>query len=87
MKISATLPAWALPMFLGSHAITPFVDGNKRAAFAALGVFLGKNGWRLVADQTDAANTILAAAAGQLGDDSLTQASGEGGNQRRSMKV
>jgi death-on-curing protein len=41
----------------------PFVDGNKRA-FAALGVFLGKNGWGLVADQTDAADTILAAAAG-----------------------
>jgi len=49
----------------------PFVDGNKRAAFAALGVFLGKNGWRLVADQTDAADTILAAAAGELPEEAL----------------
>jgi death-on-curing protein len=49
----------------------PFVDGNKRAAFAALGVFLGKNGWRLVADQTDASDTILAAAAGKLTEEAL----------------
>ena len=51
----------------------PFIDGNKRAAFATLGVFLGKNGWRLVADQTNAADTILAAAAGQLGEEALIQ--------------
>src|SRR5215469_8726796 len=50
----------------------PFVDGNKRAAFAALGVFLGKNGWMLVADQAEAADTILAAAARQLDEDALT---------------
>lgn len=71
MKTSATLPAWALPMSLGSPAIHPFVDGNKRAAFAALGVFLGKNGWGLVADQTDASNTILAVAAGELSEEML----------------
>ena len=49
----------------------PFVDGNKRAAFAVLGVFLGKNGWRLVADQTDASDTILAVAAGDLAEEAF----------------
>lgn len=49
----------------------PFVDGNKRAAFAALGVFLGKNGRRLVADQSDASDTILAVAAGELAEEAL----------------
>lgn len=28
----------------------PFIDGNKRAAFAATYTFLAINGWRLVAD-------------------------------------
>lgn len=43
----------------------PFVDGNKRAAFSALGLFLRLNGLRLVAAQADAARTILAVAAGR----------------------
>lgn len=43
----------------------PFVDGNKRAAFSALGLFLRLNGRRLVAAQADAARTILAVAAGR----------------------
>lgn len=49
----------------------PFVDGNKRTAFAALGVFLGKNGWRLLANQTDASDTILAVASGELTEEAL----------------
>ena len=32
----------------------PFVDGNKRAAFLAVGLFLALNGRRLVASQADA---------------------------------
>src|SRR5579871_355888 len=32
----------------------PFVDGNKRAAFIAIGLFLALNGLRLVASQVDA---------------------------------
>jgi death-on-curing protein len=44
----------------------PFVDGNKRCAFLAAGLFLAMNGWRLAASQIDATTTMLALAAGQL---------------------
>jgi death-on-curing protein len=44
----------------------PFVDGNKRAAFLALGAFLELNGKRLVAPQAEAALTIFRLAAGQM---------------------
>lgn len=44
----------------------PFADGNKRAAFAALVAFLTDNGWKLDADQDEAANAVLALAAGRL---------------------
>ena len=49
----------------------PFVDGNKRAAFLALGLFLFQNGWRLTASQADATVTILAVAAGDINDAEL----------------
>jgi death on curing protein len=44
----------------------PFVDGNKRAAFLAVGLFLGLNGYRLTASQADATVTVLALAAGDM---------------------
>jgi death on curing protein len=44
----------------------PFIDGNKRAAFLAVGLFLHLNGWRLTASQADATMTMLAVAAGQM---------------------
>jgi death on curing protein len=44
----------------------PFVDGNKRAAFLAVGLFLALNGHRLVATQADATLTMLSVAAGSL---------------------
>jgi death-on-curing protein len=44
----------------------PFVDGNKRAAFQAMVLFLRLNGVRLEADQADAARTFFRLAAGQL---------------------
>ena len=43
-----------------------FVDGNKRAAFLAVGMFLALNGYRLTAPQADATLTMLAVAAGQM---------------------
>ena len=49
----------------------PFVDGNKRAAFAALGVFLLVNGQRLVADRADATLTMVKLAAGHLDEAAL----------------
>ncbi len=44
----------------------PFVDGNKRAAFLAVGLFLYLNGYRLTASQADATLTMFAVAAGEL---------------------
>jgi death-on-curing protein len=46
----------------------PFVDGNKRAAFLAVGLFLGLNGYRLVAPQADATLRVLALAAGECSE-------------------
>ena len=48
-----------------------FVDGNKRAAFLATGLFLGLNGWRLQVSQLEATRTMLALAAGDLPEDAL----------------
>lgn len=44
----------------------PFVDGNKRSAFLAAGLFLAMNGMRLAGSQVDATTTMLALAAGVL---------------------
>lgn len=49
----------------------PFVDGNKRAAFLAVGMFLYLNGLRLQASQADATLTMLAAAAGEIPEDAF----------------
>jgi death-on-curing protein len=50
-----------------------FVDGNKRAAFLSIGLFLAINGARLEADRIDAIRTILALAAGELDEASLAR--------------
>ena len=44
----------------------PFVDGNKRAAFLAVGVFLALNGQRLTATPVEAIEAVLALAAGKM---------------------
>lgn len=44
----------------------PFVDGNKRTAFAAAGVFLELNGQQLRASEPDAVLAVLALAKGEL---------------------
>jgi death-on-curing protein len=51
----------------------PFVDGNKRAAFLAVGMFLALNGQRLVATQADATLTMLAVAAGSMNEATFAQ--------------
>ncbi|MES2099082.1 MAG: type II toxin-antitoxin system death-on-curing family toxin [Pseudomonadota bacterium] len=43
-----------------------FVDGNKRAAFLAVGLFLALNGHRLNASQADATLTVMSLAAGEI---------------------
>ena len=44
----------------------PFVDGNKRAAFTAAGMFLRINGVRLKADKAEAALVVFDLAAGKI---------------------
>mgnify|MGYP002790033968 FL=1 len=48
-----------------------FVDGNKRAPFLAMGLFLYLNGYRLAATQTDATLTMLSVAAGTVDEAAL----------------
>lgn len=50
----------------------PFVDGNKRAAFMATGVFLAVNGYVLDADIVGAIQAVLALAAGEIDESRFT---------------
>lgn len=45
-----------------------FVDGNKRTAFLAVGLFLAIHGYRLQATQAEATLTMLSVAAGHIED-------------------
>ena len=46
----------------------PFADGNKRAAFLAVGLFLGANGRELNAEPVDAIRAVMALASGEAGE-------------------
>lgn len=50
----------------------PFIDGNKRAAFMALGMFLEDNGLWLTAEPDDATQVMFAVAAGEISIPELT---------------
>lgn len=49
----------------------PFVDGNKRAAFLSVGMFLGINGYRLVATPVDAIQAVLGLASGTITEEAF----------------
>lgn len=49
----------------------PFVDGNKRAGFAALGMTLLMNGLHLDVSEREAADMIMSVAAGERSEDEL----------------
>jgi death on curing protein len=49
----------------------PFIDGNKRAAFVAMEVFLLINGYELELEEGDAITTFISLAAGDLCEDQL----------------
>ena len=51
---------------LGLAKNHPFMDGNKRAAFLAVGLFLYLNGHRLRATQAEATLTMLAVAGSEI---------------------
>ncbi len=48
-----------------------YVDGNKRAGFVAMAVFLDLNGWRLEAPETDVVRVMLAVAGGEMSESEL----------------
>jgi len=50
----------------------PFIDGNKRVAFLALGQFLIDNRILLTASDEDATATMLSVARGETGIDDLS---------------
>lgn len=49
----------------------PFVDGNKRAALLATGLFLYFNGYSLKATQADTTLIVLGVAAGEVSEDAF----------------
>ena len=51
----------------------PFIDGNKRAAFLAIGLFLFKNGHVLNTDDAEATRTMFALASDGLSEAELVE--------------
>ena len=60
------LAALAASYAVGLAKNHAFVDGNKRAAFLGMGLFLYLNGSKLIASQADATVTMLAVASGDI---------------------
>ena len=50
----------------------PFVDGNKRVAFQVMYVFLGLNGYRIEADETEVVTLVLSLASGDIDEEPLS---------------
>ena len=67
----STLAGLAASYGFGIAKNHAFLDGNKRAAFLSIGMFLSINGHKLVADQVEAIQTMLAVAAGQIDERGL----------------
>jgi death-on-curing protein len=73
----STIPELAAACAYGLAKNHPFVDGNKRVAFLAIGLFLAINGYRLKAGQVDAIKTMMAVASGELDEQGLSAWIGE----------
>ena len=67
------LTALAAAYAFGIARNHPFIDGNKRAALAAMIVFFNLNGIDLLIPQADMTAAILAVAAGEAEEDVLAQ--------------
>jgi len=67
------LAALAAAYAFGIARNHPFVDGNKRAAFGSMIVFLGLNGIDLDVPPQDATAIILEVAAGEIDEDGLAR--------------
>jgi death-on-curing protein len=67
------LAALAAAYAFGLAKNHPFIDGNKRAAFASIIVFLGLNGFDFDVPSEQATVIIMALAAGEVSEDSLAR--------------
>jgi death-on-curing protein len=68
---ASTLTELAAAYGFGIAKNHAFVDGNKRAAFLSIGLFLSINGYRLAAHQSDAIRTMLKIASGGMDEAAL----------------
>jgi death on curing protein len=69
----ADMPHLAAAYAYGIARNHPFVDGNKRAAFIAMVLFLRKNGVPFAPPQAEATAIMLALAASEVSEDSLAR--------------
>ena len=69
----ADLATFAAAYAFGLAKNHAFVDGNKRAAFMAMTVFLRKNGVHFAPDQAQATAMMLSLAAGEVSEQSLAR--------------
>jgi len=67
------LAALAAAIGYGLARNHPFNDGNKRAAFVVMVVFLGLNGLDLKVSETEVVTVVLDLAAGGLSEDELAE--------------
>ena len=63
---TVTVPGLAAAYCWGLLRNHPFVDGNKRTAFAAMIVFLELNGWELTCSEAEETAMVLRASAGEI---------------------
>lgn len=68
-----SLAALAAAYAFGLARNHPFVDGNKRAAFASIIVFLGLDGIDFDVPPEEATAAILGVAAGEIDEEGLTR--------------
>ena len=71
-ETTPSLTRLAAAYAFGISSNHPFVDGNKRTALLISFAFLDINGIEVTASQEDAYQTILALAAGGLGEEALS---------------
>jgi death-on-curing protein len=64
-------PRVAAAYVFGICTSHPFRDGNKRISFLAAAVFLGLNGFDLVADDREVVEMMLAVASGRLDEEAI----------------
>ena len=69
----AELPVLAAAYGFGLAKNHAFVDGNKRIAFMATGIFLRKNGVQFAPAQAHATRMFFALAAGEVSEESLAR--------------